>query len=337
MNISWLQFMKEAQTQGNWQIPDELIEHLRELLSMEHQSVYHNETIWEHTDAVTQVVKSMQYDQIFPELNQGQQDTIANILAVAALLHDVAKPSTATMNKKYICTKCNTHNNNPQCKQCQSSDFIQEIPNMQYIGHERKGAEEAKQFLGFIPTELHPLITSLIKGHMGIGSMISADKMKYSTMNKAKTKLDKRWDDRGQFQWITPEIFAKMAYMLSIADHVSRISDFEAPNAGINSLMETLDHDGEIDGWETMDSIPIQQISEAATHIVNKLAQEYGRPEEKPAKQPIPEEIPADKLTQIQEISPVDITGLTTKNDILSTIAKAGHKDVIPEILAILS
>ncbi len=114
---------------GDWILPPEVIK----LLNIEHNSIYHEESVLRHTEEVVKTVAAIDYEDIFgpilPDVLDKQQilSDIKNILITAAALHDIGKQNRAS---NFTCNKCGEHTFGTICKNCGNKDpnkFSQKI------------------------------------------------------------------------------------------------------------------------------------------------------------------------------------------------------------------
>ncbi len=157
---------------GDWELSPEIIK----ILNIEHNSIYHEESVLRHTEEVVKTIASINYENIFgPIINSPNKSQILsdikNILITAAALHDIGKQNKAS---NFTCNKCGAHTMGTECKNCGNKDpnkFIQKVkyicrncekngkfshsnkPMCQICGNAAKNEEEVHELFKIIPNQ----------------------------------------------------------------------------------------------------------------------------------------------------------------------------------------
>lgn len=114
---------------GDWELSPEIIK----ILNIEHNSIYHEESVLRHTEEVVKTISDIDYESIFRTIIPNNLDKqkilsdIRNILITAAALHDIGKQGRAS---NFTCNKCGEHTFGTECKNCGNKDpnkFSQKI------------------------------------------------------------------------------------------------------------------------------------------------------------------------------------------------------------------
>lgn len=114
---------------GDWELSPEIIK----MLNIEHNSIYHEESVLRHTEEVVKTISDIDYESIFRTIIPNNLDKqkilsdIRNILITAAALHDIGKQGRAS---NFTCNKCGEHTFGTECKNCGNKDpnkFSQKI------------------------------------------------------------------------------------------------------------------------------------------------------------------------------------------------------------------
>lgn len=106
---------------GDWELPPEIIK----ILDIEHNSIYHEESVLRHTEEVVKTIISINYENIFGPIiprNLNKQKVLSdirNILITASVLHDIGKQNKAS---NFICDRCEAHTVDMECKNCGNKD-----------------------------------------------------------------------------------------------------------------------------------------------------------------------------------------------------------------------
>jgi len=195
---------------------------------IDHDSPWHDETLWEHVKLVCEAGLK------FNPFESWQRES--NLFAICVIWHDHAKPKTRKPKTRYICNNCGASNTKPLdlCKKCNTIDKTEKIV-MGYHGHEKLGSETVEELLENHKFDLSKneikIIKIVIKNHLLVHELI----FDYTNGNINPKKWLKFFGSFCQ----NPTVL-KMAICLSLADNEGRICN--APSNYESDKIDDIDY-----------------------------------------------------------------------------------------------